>query len=210
MKKNNNSTLDFERGKRITELRLKHNFNQTELYEEIRKFYGKTEKDRKHKDNGKQTISTAECGGTLSIKNAIALSHIFGVSLDYIYFGTESYKPEYDYIKELTGLSDDALHTLEKYNKSDKTALFVLNSFLGSKLSSEFESVLHSFFQYYDLEKKNNELTQEYIKYARSKGFNIKNSDKFHKEFYPNTCFLKIVTDAKELADGFKKYGDTE
>lgn len=211
-------SLDIERGNRLIELREKNNLTQIQLYNQIKEFYGEVKKeydiDPKRKDNGKQTISTAECGGSLSVKNAIAISHIFGVSLDYIYLGTNSYKPEYDEIKNLTGLSDDALNTLEKLNKNDKTFIFVLNKFLGTKLSTDFATLLHSFFDYFKLKVKNKEITDEYIKYARSRGAKIKNSDDFSMEFYPKereyTCLYKISTETKELADKFKKYGDKE
>lgn len=206
-------SLDIERGKRLIELREKNNLTQIQLYNKIKEFYGKPKTDN-GKDTGKQTISTAECGGSLSVKNAIAISHIFGVSLDYIYLGTNSYKPEYDEIKNLIGLSDDALNTLEKLNKNDKTFIFVLNKFLEPKLSSDFVTLLHSFFDYFKLKVKNKEITNEYIKYARSKGAKIKNSDDFSIEFYPKereyTCLYKISTETKELADKFKKYGDKE
>lgn len=202
-------SLNHERGNRLTKLREEKNLTQIELYNKIKEFYGTKPKKG---DNGKQTISTAECGGTLSVKNAIAMSDIFGVSLDYIYLGANSYKPEYDEIKELTGLSDGALNALENLKKSDKTFIFVLNKLLEPKLSTDFVTLLHSFFDYFNLKVKTNEITNEYIKYARSRGMKIKNSDDFSMEFYPKereyTCLYKISTETKELADKFKKYGD--
>ncbi|MCI8795115.1 MAG: helix-turn-helix transcriptional regulator [Bacilli bacterium] len=208
--------LDFERGDRLTKLREKNNLTQIQLYNKIKKFYGEEKKeyeiDPKRKDNGKQTISTAECGGTLSVKNAVAISHIFGVSLDYIYLGVESYKPSYDDIKELTGLNDDALNMLEKLKENDKTFIFVLNNFLGPNLSSYFINLLHSYFDYYNLNAKGKEMTNEYVKYIKSKGAKIKNIDDFSWEFYPKerdyTSLYKISTESNELANKFRKYGD--
>lgn len=207
--------LDFKRGKRLTDLREKNNLTQIQLYNEIKKFYGEEKKDYeidpKRKDNGKQTISTAECGGTLSVKNAIAISHIFGVSLDYIYLGAKSYKPSYNDIKELTGLTDDALNMLEKLKKNDKTFIFVLNKFLGPDLSSYFINLLHSYFDYYNLNVKSKEMSSAYIEYIKSKGAKIKNVDDFSWEFYPKerdyTCLYKISTESNELAEKFKKNG---
>ena len=209
-------SLDFERGKRLIELREKNNLTQIQLYNKIKEFYGeeKTEYETnpKRKDNGKQTISTAECGGSLSVKNAIAISHIFGVSLDYIYLGTNSYKPEYDEIKNLIGLSDDALHTLEMLKKNDKLSLFVLNKFLGSKLSNTFITLLHSFFDYLKITAKRKDISSEYIKYAKKRGIKIKKSDDFSWELYPKEreyiSLYKISTETKELAEEFKKCGD--
>ena len=153
-----------------------------------------------------------QLNGTLSVKNAVAISHIFGVSLDYIYLGVESYKPSYDDIKELTGLNDDALNMLEKLKENDKTFIFVLNNFLGPNLSSYFINLLHSYFDYYNLNAKGKEMTNEYVKYIKSKGAKIKNIDDFSWEFYPKerdyTSLYKISTESNELANKFRKYGD--
>ena len=55
-------------------------------------------------------------------------------------------------------------------------------------------------------------MTNEYVKYIKSKGAKIKNVDDFSWEFYPKerdyTSLYKISTESNELANKFRKYGD--
>lgn len=205
---------DREIGNRLAELRtnIRPKLTQDKLYVELRNIIAKREGTIPEKENvnGDKVISKIENGYGLSLKYALAYAEYFNVSLEYIYFGAKSYKPSYDDIKELTGLSDDALNILEKL-KNDKTFIFVLNNFLGPNLSSYFINLLHSYFDYYNLNVKSKEMNNEYIKYIKSKGAKIKNVDNFSWEFYPKerdyTCLYKISTESNELAEKFKKSG---
>lgn len=213
----NKEIIDREIGNRLAKLRTEVNpkLTQDKLYAELRDLISKREgtiNDEDGNQNGDKVISKIENGYGLSLRYALAYSEYFNVSLEYIYFGAKSYKPSYDDIKELTGLSDDALHTLEMLKKNDKTSLFVLNKFLGSKLSNTFITLLHSFFDYLKITAKRKDISSEYIKYAKKRGIKIKKSDDFSWELYPKEreyiSLYKISTETKELAEEFKKCGD--
>ena len=213
----NKEIVDSEIGNRLAKLRTEVNpkLTQDKLYAELRDLISKREgtiNDEDGNQNGDKVISKIENGYGLSLRYALAYSEYFNVSLEYIYFGSKSYKPSYDDIKELTGLSDDALHTLEMLKKNDKISLFVLNKFLGSKLSNAFITLLHSFFDYLKITAKRKDISSEYIKYAKKRGIKIKKSDDFSWELYPKEreyiSLYKISTETKELAEEFKKCGD--
>ena len=213
----NKEIVDREIGNRLAKLRTEVNpkLTQDKLYAALRDLISKREgtiNDDDGNQNGDKVISKIENGYGLSLRYALAYSEYFNVSLEYIYFGAKSYKPSYDDIKELTGLSDDALHTLEMLKKNDKTSLFVLNKFLGSKLSNTFITLLHSFFDYLKITAKRKDISNEYIKYAKKRGIKIKISDDFSWELYPKEreyiSLYKISTETKELAEEFKKCGD--
>ena len=213
----NKEIVDREIGNRLAKLRTEVNpkLTQDKLYAALRDLISKREgtiNDDDGNQNGDKVISKIENGYGLSLRYALAYSEYFNVSLEYIYFGAKSYKPSYDDIKELTGLSDDALHTLEMLKKNDKTSLFVLNKFLGLKLSNTFITLLHSFFDYLKITAKRKDISNEYIKYAKKRGIKIKISDDFSWELYPKEreyiSLYKISTETKELAEEFKKCGD--
>ena len=213
----NKETFDIEIGNRLAKLRTEVNpkLTQDKLYAELRDLISKREgtiNDEEGNLNGDKVISKIENGYGLSLRYALAYAEYFNVSLEYIYFGAKSYKPSYDDIKELTGLSDDALHTLEMLKKNDKISLFVLNKFLGSKLSNTFITLLHSFYNYLKITVKRKDISREYIKYAKKKGVKIKTSDDFSWELYPKereyVSLYKISTEIKDLAEEFKKCGD--
>lgn len=213
----NKEIVDSEIGNRLAKLRTEVNpkLTQDKLYAKLRDLISKREgtiNDEDGNQNGDKVISKIENGYGLSLRYALAYSEYFNVSLEYIYFGAKSYKPSYDDIKELTGLSDDALHTLEMLKKNDKLSLFVLNKFLGSKLSNTFITLLHSFFDYLKITAKRKDISSEYIKYAKKRGIKIKKSDDFSWELYPKEreyiSLYKISTETKELAEEFKKCGD--
>lgn len=213
----NKEIVDREIGNRLAKLRTEVNpkLTQDKLYAALRDLISKREgtiNDDDGNQNGDKVISKIENGYGLSLRYALAYSEYFNVSLEYIYFGAKSYKPSYDDIKELTGLSDDALHTLEMLKKNDKTSLFVLNKFLGSKMSNTFITLLHSFFDYLKITAKRKDISNEYIKYAKKRGIKIKISDDFSWELYPKEreyiSLYKISTETKELAEEFKKCGD--
>lgn len=213
----NKEIVDSEIGNRLAKLRTEVNpkLTQDKLYAELRDLIAKREgtiNDEDGNQNGDKVISKIENGYGLSLRYALAYSEYFNVSFEYIYFGAKSYKPSYDDIKELTGLSDDALHTLEMLKKNDKTSLFVLNKFLGSKMSNTFITLLHSFFDYLKITAKRKDISSEYIKYAKKRGIKIKKSDDFSWELYPKEreyiSLYKISTETKELAEEFKKCGD--
>lgn len=213
----NKEIVDREIGNRLAKLRTEVNpkLTQDKLYAALRDLISKREgtiNDDDGNQNGDKVISKIENGYGLSLRYALAYSEYFNVSLEYIYFGAKSYKPSYDDIKELTGLSDDALHTLEMLKKNDKTSLFVLNKFLGLKMSNTFITLLHSFFDYLKITAKRKDISNEYIKYAKKRGIKIKISDDFSWELYPKEreyiSLYKISTETKELAEEFKKCGD--
>lgn len=213
----NKEIVDREIGNRLAKLRTEVNpkLTQDKLYAALRDLISKREGTINEEDgnqNGDKVISKIENGYGLSLRYALAYSEYFNVSLEYIYFGAKSYKQSYDDIKELTGLSDEALHTLEMLKKNDKLSLFVLNKFLGSKLSNTFITLLHSFLDYLKITVKRKDISSEYIKYAKKRGIKIKTSDDFSWELYPKEreyiSLYKISTETKELAEEFKKCGD--
>lgn len=204
---------NVERGKKLKVLRKNAKLTQTEMYVELQKILDEKEGTSAAENVGynvRQIISGLERGEGLSIRLAIAYSKFFNVSLDYIYLDKQNKKQEYEDIKELTGLSDDALNMLEK-SKNDKTFMFVLNNFLGPKLSPSFINLLHSYFNYYSYNMKRNEMTNEYMKYITSKGAKIKNIDNTSWELYPKereyTSLYKISIESNELANELKKNG---
>lgn len=142
--------MDKERGTRLFKLRKKKKLTQSELYDELQKIIAKNEGTTVFAtENGKQAICKIESGDSLSLRNALAYADFFNVSLDYIYRGTESYKPEYDIVKNTLGLSDDAIHKLEELNnKSNNNIIYVLNELLDPSRADYFIELLQAFFDY--------------------------------------------------------------
>lgn len=141
--------MDKERGKRLSELRIKAGLTQGELYDEIQKELAKKEKTTFHKnDNGKQVICKLEKGYALSIRNAMAYAEYFYVSLDYLYFGTENYKSEYDTIKGVLGFSNEAIRKLEELKNKSNNIIYVLNELLEPTRAGYFIELLQAWFDY--------------------------------------------------------------
>lgn len=214
-----NETYLKEIGIRLRKLREREKLTQPKLFSKLEqiRFGVDISKDDKINDKGrgKQFISNLENGNYepgLSIDYALAYCKLFNVSLDYIYFGTESYKPSYDEIKELTGFTDDALNMLEKLKIDDKKFIFVLNKFLSSNLSDSFVNLIHSYFEYYNLYRKKQEMNKAYINYIESKGVIINDPDEVTFDFYPEErdyiTLFKISNQSNDLAEKLKKCGD--
>lgn len=142
--------MDKGRGTRLFKLRKNKKLTQSELYDELQKKIAKKEGTTVFAtENGKQAICKIESGDSLSLRNALAYAEFFNVSLDYIYRGTESYKPEYNIIKNTLGLSDDAIHKLEELNnKSNNNIIYVLNELLDPSRVDYFIELLQAFFDY--------------------------------------------------------------
>lgn len=104
----------------ICKLREQSKLSQTELAKELNILIGNSNKynDKDNSisldgDNGRQRISQFEHGKGLTIGLAFAYADYFKVSLDYVLGRIEDYKLEYKSIKEITGLSDEAIQSLE-------------------------------------------------------------------------------------------------
>ena len=125
-------------GKRLRDLRKKAHLTQPKLYNILQEI-----DDNNIEVNGKQSISKLENGTMgLSLRNAEAYAKYFNVSLDYLYLGKEHYKPEYEDMKKLLGLSDDAFNELEYLNKNNKDTINTLSKLLSPNISPVFIDLL--------------------------------------------------------------------
>lgn len=142
---------DIEIGERLCKLRKTKDLTQGKLFDKLQSIINGTKDEFKTKsDYGKQNICKLEKGVThLNYEMAIAYAKFFNVSLDYLYFGTESYKPEYDIIKKTLGFSDDAIHKLEELNTEfHNNITYVLNELLDPSRASYFIELLQAFFDF--------------------------------------------------------------
>lgn len=204
-----------EIGKRLRKLRTSKNLTLDEMFEGIQEKiceYNGENYVKKDYRNGSY-ISSLESGtGNLQLEKAIGYSKFFDVSIDYLVFGTKSYKPEYDDIKKMLGLSDDALHNLEKLNKTNKQALNTLNKLLSPKLFPIFEELINDYSEHSLLDIKSHMMnypgTVRYNKTAVSPLF-LKYIDLDSKGL--DTLSKTIISDcSKKLADEIRKSGDTK
>lgn len=141
-------TNNAEIGNRLFELRKKAGLTQTDMFNKLQKI-NNSDDWVSGGVNGKQSISKLEKGVmNLSLKNAIAYAEFFNVSLDYLYFGANSYKSEYDTIKKILGFSDDAIHKLEELNNKSNNLIYVLNELLDPSKATYFIELLQAFFDY--------------------------------------------------------------
>ncbi len=106
---------------RLFELRTEKNLSQKDLGKKLNEILNiKMNKDvNLDGENGKQTVSQLERKNSkrnLTYNLAFAYAHIFDVSLDYILGWSDDFNPEYKNIKEYTGLSNEAIHTLKELN----------------------------------------------------------------------------------------------
>lgn len=160
--------------------------------------------------NRRGVISKIESGYGLSLNNALAYSKYFNVSLNYLYFGEKSYKPEYEQLKEMLGLSDDALHNLEKLNNTNKQAINTLNKLLSPKLFPIFEELINDYSEHSTIDIKSHIMNYPgTVRYEKSdvsplvlKYINLdsKGLERLSKE--------TISDCSKKLADEIKRQGD--
>ena len=139
--------------KRLRELRKKRGWTQTEMGNELNKIVGVNALNLMVLDDekGKATVSQLESitrtkdgkerrGLTQNL--AFAYAEIFDVSIDYLYGRTDDLKPYYRDVKELTGLSDDAVKTLCTVNEVEKNGYHLqqgmefINAFLSMKVAN--------------------------------------------------------------------------
>lgn len=147
-------SIDKERGKRLCELRKNAHLTLDQLAVEIDKIQVK-QQGNTYSDPGyskRAGICNIEHGAGLSRKKANAYSEFFNVSLDYLYYGIESYKPEYDEIKKIFGLTDEALHNLESLNRNNINLVTVLNTLLSSKLFPLFKELLSHYSEHANID----------------------------------------------------------
>lgn len=104
--------------------------------------------------NRRQVISKIESGKGLSLNNALAYSKYFNVSLNYLYFGEKNYKPEYEQLKNMLGLSDDALNKLEFLKNNNTNIINVLNKLLSPELATDFIDLLSKYHEYTTLKNQ--------------------------------------------------------
>ncbi len=200
---------DIEIGKRLRKLRKDAHLKQTKLFDELTNII---DEDAEFSDSEypKQTISKLENGVIgLSLKKAVAYKNFFNVSLDYLYLGTKSYKPEYDDIEKMLGFSNDALHKLEELNKNDKRIIDILNKLLSSSLSPMFIELLSAFSEHSYIKTKslvsqypgNTFLTVADIKGYYKKPIILKPDDLEYQSLF------KISEISKSIANELKKNG---
>lgn len=197
---------------RLRKLRNDKNLSVDATYEGIQEkiceFTGENYVEKNYRNGSR--ISGIESGSkNLQLDMAIGYSMFFDVSLDYLVFNNKSYKPEYDDIKEITGLSDDALHSLEKIGKTNKEALNTLNKLLSPELLPIFEELLNDYSEHSLLDIKSHIMnypgTVRYNKTPVSPIF-LKYIDLDSKGL--ETLSKTIISDcSKKLADEIRKQG---
>ena len=179
------------------------------IQEKICEFTGENYVEKNYRNGSR--ISGIENGSkNLQLDMAIGYSMFFDVSLDYLIFNNKSYKPEYDDIKKLLGLSDDALHNLEKLNKSNKQAINTLNKLLSPKLFPIFEELINDYSEHSTIDIKSHIMNYPgTVRYEKSdvsplvlKYINLdsKGLERLSKE--------TISDCSKKLADEIKRQGD--
>ena len=120
---------------RVRKLRERRGMTQTEMAHELSKkgiMFGK------EPDTGKQTVSQLERGATgITYEKAIAYADVFNVSLDYILGRTDDWDPAYKSVKDLTGLTDEAIREIEFLQNSPYHKTFdVLSRLLEAGIAS--------------------------------------------------------------------------
>ena len=213
--------INKEIGDRLSKLRnnVSPKLTQDKLYVELQNLIDKREvnisenedkkEDKDENVNGDKVISKIENGHGLTLRYALAYAEYFKVSLEYIYFGTKSYKPEYDDIKELTGLSDDALNKLEHLNKKNKKIINMLNRLLSVNLLPFFIELLEAFYDHSNIAIKSfvsqfpdiTFLNTQTIKGYYKKPITLKPKDLEYQSLF------KISEISKKIANELEKNG---
>ena len=89
------------------------------------------------------TVSKYESGGHITILTLLAYAEIFNVSVDYLLGRIDSQQPEYKSIKDITGLTDGAIHSLKALNEYNKKENVIkrlrLNGISGDMLEKKYE-----------------------------------------------------------------------
>lgn len=101
--------------KGLKTLRESKNLTQAEVANMVGvtvKTYREWEIGKYAKDNSTHYYPSIEAG------NLLALSELYGVSVDYLLCKSEFTSPENDFIGNYTGLSDNAINTLKKVNEN--------------------------------------------------------------------------------------------
>lgn len=149
------SNVKKEIGNRLRKLRKGKGYSQTELSKEIEK-----KKDiviLEENEAGKNAISQLEKGKRgLTIDNALIYADIFNVSLDYIYRGTEDWKPEYKVIKEQLGLSDESINKLESMKKNKAYLISTLDYLLNPEKGTSFIELLQALQEHSSIKSQAN------------------------------------------------------
>jgi len=122
--------------KRLRELRRGRGWSLSEMAKNLDSLIGQDalKKMVLGGNTGRETVSqleNAKRGITLDL--AFAYSHIFDVSLDCVLARTDDWKPEYKEVKEITGLSNEAIKNLIKFK--DYNGMMELNLKTGSILN---------------------------------------------------------------------------
>ena len=105
-------------GSRIRDMRVINGLSQSEMAQKLAAIIKNRVLD---KSNGKNTVSQMERGARgITLAYAFAYADIFGVSLDYILGRSDDWHSTFKPVKELTGLSDEALATLERLSEEYK------------------------------------------------------------------------------------------
>lgn len=202
-----------EIGKKLRKLRKSKNLTLDEMFEGIQEKicnYNGDNYAEKNYRNG-SSISSLESGSSnLSLEKAIGYAKYFDVSIDYLVFDKKSYKPEYDDIKKLLGLSDDALHNLENLNKTNKQAINTLNMLLDPKIFPLFEELLKSYSEHSSIDIK-----KHIMNYPGTVRYDDKNISPLVLQYInlkpkdlENLSRNNIADCSKKIADEIKRQGE--
>ena len=204
---------NIEIGKKLRAIRKKAGLSQRGLAKIELKKNGFSEEQLETSsilNSEESTISQIERGArSLTIDKAVTFAEIFNVSLDYFFRETESYKSEYEFIKEKFGFSDDALNKLEQLNKDNKEMTGVLNKLLSVDLLPFFVELLEAFSEHSYIGTKslvslypgNTFLTSQNIKGYYKKPIILKPKDLEYQSLF------KISEISKNIANELKKNG---
>lgn len=142
-------------GSRIRKLRDSKNYTQPELFRMVRdylKSIGDNSYDLYSDEVGKQTLSQIE-SGTRGVKPNVmrAYATVLNTSIDYLMGRIDDWKIEYKDVKEVIGLSDEAISKIDKTNKQSEYLISSLNELICDKY---FIDLLRAISEYKVIKKK--------------------------------------------------------
>lgn len=222
-----NTIKSFDKVKvsrRLRELRDSQKWSQYEMGEELNKIlHGSMSLDG---ENGKQTVSQLERGRRITIDIAFAYANVFDKSIDFILGWSDDWYPQNRDVKELTGLTDEAIANIKSvtsryYDRNsiaskvfnmDKNITIDLSEKISSKMFTlEARDILNEFLSSVELHtliEHISYLTKEYaevkevtprLNKARGKNSQGDFTDRFHYQLWrANTTAQTIINNVLE------------
>lgn len=142
-------------GSRIRELRNFYNYTQPELFRMVRDYLKSIDDnsyDLYDDEVGKQTLSQIENGSRGLKPNIIrAYATVLNTTIDYLMGRINDWKMEYKDVKEVIGLSDEAINKLENANTQNKSLISSLDKLI---CNNYFIDLLGAINEYKVLKKK--------------------------------------------------------